>query len=298
MGKVNKTETVKADEKVPVRPAENQYNRYNMTLPQSFSVYNDEGSVVYRGEVEQMANLLRAELFGIEPSEVAAPVKEEKAETEKKKKKVRSYTKKRGFFLVLPVILAVVVLAVAVCGLFDTPITEYISIYNHTYVVKTDFPLLDPVISFIGETFGVDTGALPTAFGESFVSGGEDFGAQLVKYALPVAIVVYLVFALIMLIVAIVGLAGKKREDGTYNKARLGFLSIIMFLCSLIIAVCGLSASGTEISALLEVLSGKNDFGIGYAMYVLIAVPVITFICTCLAYGKDKKNEEKSEKKN
>ena len=298
MAKVNKADnSVRADEKVPVRPAENQYNRYNMTLPQSFSVYNDEGSVVYRGEVEQMANILRAELFGIEPSEAVAPAKAEPErkpaeKTEKKKRKsVRAYTKKRGFFLVLPIILAIVVLAVAVCGVFDVSFGEYISIYNYSYVVKTDFPMIDPVISFLNQTFGVDTGSLPAEFGKYFTFDGTDFLSSFAGYALPLAIVLYLLFALIMLIVAIVGLAGKKREDGTYAKARLGFLSIIMLLCALITAVCGLYASGTAVEDLLGFVIGKNDFAAGYGLFAMIAIPIVTFICTCLAYGREKKKD-------
>lgn len=283
------------DGKVPVRLSENQYNRYNMTLPQSFSVYNDEGSVIYRGEVEQMANRLRAELFGIEPTEAPSydfPETAEKPQKVQKPSRINAYTKKRTLFLVIPIILVVAILFFAVCGLFAVPFKSVISIYNYNYVVETNFPMTDPFISFLSEKFGIETGSIPAEFGKCFELFGEDFLSSFAGYIVPVAIALYIVFALIMLIAAIAGVAGKKREDGTYAKARLGFLSIIMFLCSLIVLVGGLAISGTQASEIGGFFTGSGDFTAGYGLYLMIIVPVITFICTCVAYGKDKTAEK------
>ena len=279
---MSRRENLNVSENVPVKPSETQYNRYNMTLPQSFSIYNNEGSVIYRGEVEQVANQLRAELLGYGQGVQEEPVVEPVAP-------VVGYTKKRSFFLVLPLIFAALVIALAVVSLFKTSFNGYIALYGYGYAVQRDIVLLDPVFSFLKTTFKMDLASLPTDFAiaSKVVEEGNVFGA-IAKYALPVAIVLYVVFALITLITSIVGLASGRREDGTYRKARLGFLSIVMFLCAVIIGLAGVVAVNGKIDTIVKFIVRDGILYAGYAYYALLAIPVLTFVCTCLAYGKNK----------
>lgn len=296
MAGVKRTEgAVSGESGVPVSPAENQYNRYNMTLPQSFSVYNDEGSVIYRGEVEQIANKLRAEIFGEEKAvkaEEPKPGETEKPKKAKKEKKSKVCVKKRAFFFVIPLILAVAIIAVAVMGIFDLSFAKYLSIYNYKHTAERSFAMLDPVLSFISTKFGISFGDTITAefFNVYTISTGE-FLPAFIGYALPISIALYVVFALVTVIVSIAGLAGKKREDGTYARAKLGFLSIVMFGCALIATFAGMYVAGCGMNSFVNFISGKGEFFAGYVLYAMVAVPVITFICTCVAYKKEKKAE-------
>ena len=278
--------TVKpSDANITIEPNADQYNRYNITLPKSFSVYNDEGSVIYKGEVEKAANQLRAEIFGTGPVDEIEEVCEQ-PET-KKKSKAKLYDKKRGLFLFIPFILALVILAAAVVGVFNVKeINEYVSMYEYK---ETGITILDPLFSFLkGKIDGFDL-KVPTEF--AVFKTGEEFADVFAAYALPIAIVLYALFMLFIFIVSIAGLAGKKNKDGFYRKAKLGYLSIVAFLCSLLIMVCGIYVSGGSIAQIVDFVTGKADFSIGYAMYALIAVPIITLICSCCAYRKYKEKK-------
>ena len=55
---------------------------------------------------------------------------------------------------------------------------------------------------------------------------------------------------------------------------------------------CRSEESGTQASEIGGFFTGSGDFTAGYGLYLMIIVPVITFICTCVAYGKDKTAEK------
>ena len=266
---------------LPVEPTVEQYNRYNMLLPESFSIYNDEGSIIYRGDVEKAANQLRAEVFGVGPVEEVVE--------QPKVKVAKRYDKKRGFFLFLPMLLALIALAAAVLGVLNIEsIKEYITIYNYK---EAGITMLDPACGFIESLIdGLDMG-VPTVFADTFVVGDELLDT-IAYYAMTIASVLYVIFALIMVIVAIAGLAGKKNEEGFYRKAKLGFLSIVMLLCSLIIAVGGVILATGDIGGIVDFIIGNGDFTAGYVLYGIIAIPVVTFICTCCAYRRYKENRK------
>lgn len=283
---------------------ENDTGRYGVSPTRSFSVYNDEGSVLYRGEVETIASQLRAELFGIRESDEqndydtgvsAKSSKKVIANREVKQKEKASkgvakkvYVKKRAFFLVLTAILSLVILAVAVVGIFDltvsdTAINEYISIYNYKTSENVAIDMLDPVLGFIQSTFKLDLG-MESDFTANFTVG-EETKDVIANYALPIALVVYVIFYLATFIASIAGACGKKGANG-YKKVKLGFVSIIAFLCSLIVIVAGMMMAGLSFDGILDFIMGKGNFSIGYGLYAMVAVPIITFICSCCSYKK------------
>lgn len=273
------------DANIAIEPNADQYNRYNITLPKSFSVYNDEGSIIYRGDVEKTANQLRAEIFGIGPVDEVEEVCEQPKE--KKKVKTKLYDKKRGFFLFVPFILTLVVLAAVVVGVFNVKgINEYVSMYEYK---ETGIAILDPVFSFLKDKIDGFNLNVPTEF--SVFETGKEFADVFCSYALIIGIVLYALFTLFAFIVSIAGLTGRKNKDGFYRKAKLGYLSIVAFLCSLLILICGIYVSGGSIAQIVDFVTGKADFSVGYAMYAMVAVPIITLICSCCAYRKYKENK-------
>lgn len=282
-----------AAETVPVKPDETQYNRYNMALPRSFSIYNEEGSVIYRGEVENVVSQLKREVFGkpYEKQEEEKPVVEEKVEDkpakkEKSKKEVKVYDKKRSFFLIVPMVLFAVVLAAAVLGAFDTKALAYVAGSKHVWAGETYFGLLDPALGFLQNSFAPLNFLAPaTTFFNTFdMLGTTAFKAE--GYVLVATTLIYMIFALEGLIVAICGLAGKKKEIG-YRKAKLGFLSIVMFVCAIGMLLCTGLVAGVEIKDFATCFTGEG-FTFGYAAYALLAIPVLTFLCSCAAYRRVK----------
>ena len=295
------TEEHAETESVPVKPVETQYNRYNMTLPRSFSIYNEEGSVIYRGEVESVATSLKREVFEqtSENEKKEEPVVVEEETSKKKEKKSQkkeektyekiagTYDKKRAFFLVVPMILFAVILAAAILGAFDTKALAYVSGSKHVWAVDTHFGLLDPAIGFLTNTFDKLTVLEPaTSFFKTFdVQSTTAFAVQ--GYVLVATTVIYMVFALIGLISSICGLASKRKENGAYKKTKLGFLSIVMFVCAIGILLCTALCAGVNIKDILTCFTG-DGFTFGYGAYALIGIPVLTFICTLFSFRKVK----------
>lgn len=286
--------TVSPAEAVPVKPEETQYNRYNMALPRSFSIYNEDGSVIYRGEVESVAEQLKQEVFGrrTEPvqkkEEEVVPV--EKPESVKKEtgKEKAIYDKKRGFFLFLPMLLFAIILAAAVLGAFDTIATQYVAGSKRFWVNETYFGLLDPALGYLKNVFAgkLDILAPATSFFSEFkISDTTAFKVE--GYVLLATTVIYMILAIEGLIVSICGLAGKKKENG-YRKAKLGFMSIVMFVCAIGMIICTAFLAGVDIKDFLNCFTAKDGFAFGYGIYALVAIPVLTFICSCVAYRKVK----------
>jgi hypothetical protein len=147
---------------------------------------------------------------------------------------------------------------------------------------------LDPVFSFLNGKFSLGLTEVPTIFGKCFTAS-SDTASMIAYYALPISIVVYVLFALIMLISSIIGLASKRAADGSYKKVRLGFLSVVMFLCALLAAVCGMIITGGTIKELLAFISGSAKFSAGYGLYAMAVAPILTFICTLFTYKKNKR---------
>lgn len=281
---------IPAAEAVPVKPAETQYNRYNMALPRSFSIYNEEGSVIYRGEVESVVSQLKREVFEkpYEKEEKPAVEEEQKTETKKgkKAKETKAYDKKRSVFLIVPMVLFAVILAAAVLGAFDTKALAYVAGSKHVWAGETYFGLLDPALGFLKNTFEQLNFLAPaTWFFNTFdMSEASAFKAE--GYVLIATTLIYMVFAIEGLIITICGLAGKKKENG-YRKAKLGFLSIVMFVCAIGMILCVGLLSGVAITDFLTCFSGEG-FTFGYASYALLAIPVLTFVCSCVAYRRVK----------
>lgn len=277
-----------ADQSVPVEPASSQINRYNITSPRGFSVYNDEGSALYRGEVERVASQLRAELFGEEfraPETTAAP--EAQAKPKRAKEKSKAYDGKRVFFLVLSLIVSLAVIAMAVIGVIESAsldvAKEYTSIFNAdgTYVT-----IFDPCKGLL-ELFGAK--GLEPVYEFDF---GTDTLGKIITYAFPICQCVYLFGAVLVLIHSIVGLA-KKKKGGVYtHKPMFGLISILMFVFAIVTTISGVMASGLGFENILTFLQPGGGFSAGYGLYVMLGAPIITFVCSTCSFRRAKKTVE------
>lgn len=285
-----KAESPIADsDRIPVDISETQYSRYNMNLPKSFSAYNDEGSVLYRGEVEHQADILRAEIFGLEPKAPSAALGEGRSS--------KGCARKRAFFLALAAVVLALALATIVIGAVPVDsIAEYAAVFNASDGENAyRYGLDQPVFAMLAE-LGVDVPLERRGFWFAF-SLGEDrlFMPTFVFYALPTASLIYVVFATVALATAIAGLARKRRPDGTYKRARMGFSCVVMFLCVLIMIAAALGIAEIRVADLGDFFAGKGDLAAGGGLYAMAGASVVAFACACLSFGK-KPKAKKSEK--
>ena len=300
MSKVQDNSITASDTSVPVQPIPDQINRYGITQPRAFSIYNDQGSVLYRGEVERVANELRAQFYGRniadEPMDIKSAadrlektgvVTEEKASTAKVKGK--RYEKKRMFFIVFPFILALVLVALYAISFFAFNGDQYLSLYNYTLTKLYPIKAADPVIWFIN-SLGVEIG-LTSNFG--LLMEGSESISNIAGYIAPIALAAYAILTIAMFIVTICGMAGKKGKDGYYKKAcKLGLISILMFVLALAtIAFTYIYVNGTDFSGITNFLMIGSEIGeikMSYVGYAMVIIPIITFICSCLGYKRKK----------
>lgn len=222
--------------------------------------------------------------------------KAEKSRKAKKQKKAKRapalYVKKRAFPLVLIAILTAVVIAVGVLGFLNIDnISGYASIYSVPQKDGTTIsvPLTDPIIGMIKSFVNLDT---ESYFFAEYMDGrleSMDVLTKISVYAIPVAALIIVLFAVIGFIKAIAALCAKRKSNGYYGKFKFGFLSVASFLSAVILFFGGLYVSGISLESALDFILFKSDtMQAGYGLYALVIIPIITFILTCTCYKKQK----------
>ncbi len=227
-----------------------------------------------------------------------APVVAKKGKTDKNKckKPCQGYTKKRKLFVLLTLVLMVCVLAVVVIGQLDNfninsdwlkDINKYISIsmIDGEYV-----DIIDTITAFVNKTF--DKVILESPLDNVFaVTDSNTANGICVNYLLPLASVVYLVFAFVGVIVALRSLFSR-RKKGVYKRIGVRFISLVMLVSALIIASVMSIVSGMDILDYVMLkgisLNGSIITQMGILMYIFVAVPVVTFLLSCVSYKKAK----------
>ena len=270
-----------------------EYNTptFSQNVPmRGFSVYNSEGDVYYKNEVERMANELRRELYPTAQTvSYDFPVAVKNEAKPKKKEDVRTM---RKFPLALILILNLLVLAVIALGCFD------IGAIGTTIAV------------FFKETAGGDAQSvslLDGLFGELAEIGMQskldysmhtDMTARIMLIVFAAGGVLATLFSFVQVIVAIVALATANRGK---KRARFGVLALLTLICLLaaLIGLVGVKAQigfGDICSLILPKTLGEYglprvDEGYtlysGYGLYALIIVPVLTMILSACV-GKKK----------
>lgn len=227
------------------------------------------------------------EMISYNEAPVSAPSYEAPVEVKKEKaKKVLApgSVKKRGFIVFLVLLFMVVVLAVGVLGFIGLEFTnDYVGIFNTAG--KTVY-FHDPIFGAV-EAWGADL--IEEKLGDSVYYDNylstlqtDNVAVKISSYVLPIALVLIALFALIVVIKALVALFGKKAR-------KLGFLSLLIAIFGLFVAGCGVIWNNMGISQIISVLTGEAaNVNATYGLYALIGLPLIAAILSAFAYKKIK----------
>lgn len=223
----------------------------------------------------------------------AVSIQEKKSGKSSNVKAKKLYEKKRGVALFIVALFMLVVILAAALGVVNLlNLDAYVAAYIQPGVQAEDnvnISIIDPILGTIKDLAKVN---LDSNFYKSYLADNTadaDVITKIALYAVPVAALLIIVFAFIGFIKAIVALFAKKTLSGQVKKYGFGFISIVMFLCALIMAAGGIYVAEIEITKALDYLIGKSTvLNVGYGMYAMIAIPIITFVCSCCAYKKAK----------
>lgn len=202
------------------------------------------------------------------------------------------YAKKRGIVLVIVAVFMLVVIAAAALGAVGlVSVDEFVAAYIRpsATVGNINISIIDPILGTIKDLAKVN---LDSNFYETFLASKPANASIMTKiavYAVPAAALLIILFALIGFIKAIVALFAKKTLSGNVKKHGFGLISIVMFLSALIMVVGGIYLANIDIAKALDFIIQKDPIMyVGYGLYALIAIPVITFILNFMAYKKIK----------
>lgn len=223
----------------------------------------------------------------------AINIQEKKSGKSSNVKSKKLYEKKRGVALFIVALFMLVVILASALGVVNLlNLDAYVAAYIQPGIQAEDnvnISIIDPILGTIKDLAKVN---LDSNFYKSYLADNTadaDVITKIALYAVPVAALLIIVFAFIGFIKAIVALFAKKTLSGQVKKYGFGFISIVMFLCALIMAAGGIYVAEIEITKALDYLIGKSTvLNAGYGMYALIAIPIITFVCSCCAYKKAK----------
>lgn len=202
------------------------------------------------------------------------------------------YAKKRGIVLVVIAVLMLVVIAAAALGAVGiVSVDEFVAAYiiPGASVGNINISIIDPVLGTIKALAKVN---FDSNFYETFLASQPANASIMTKvatYAVPAAALLIIIFALIGFIKAIIAIFAKKTLSGKVKKHGFGLISIVMFLSALIMVVGGIYLANIDIAKALDFITQKGSvLYVGYGLYALIAIPVITFILSFMGYKKIK----------
>ena len=251
-----------------------------------FSIYNSEGNIYYKREVERVAMELRQELY-------PAPKQEETVTTPapvavKNKNKI-GY----AFPLVAILILAVLSIVIMVLSCFGLEgIKDFAPFYTLKNTGKaTSVSILDGIMAMLGRS-------------QLNYSVNEDGATGIMLIVFAVAGGLYGLLTVVQMIKAIVALAYlKKKPQKRIRFGVIAFLSVISLVIVLISMIClkGQFGFGDLCSLLFPAALG--DYGLprgeegytlysGFGLYFLIVAPLLSMIFSSCIYKKGKVGEK------
>lgn len=155
---------------------------------------------------------------------------------------------------------------------------------------------LDPIfgfVKFVGNKLNLELDFGESPLYDSMIAkvevGMADSIASYAIIAFPVALIVYIITALVMMVKAFIGMCGRR-----ICKC-FGLGSIVMIICAAITAVGGLAfttdvagtmAFGEITNILLGALTGVGGFTGGFGLLILLVLPVITLLLSMFARKK------------
>lgn len=158
------------------------------------------------------------------------------------------------------------------------------------------YTALDPIfgfIKYIGKKLNMDINIGESPLYDAMIAkvevGMEDTIAQYIILAFPVAMIVYVITALVMFIKCFIGMCGRRIAK------LLPLGSIVMLLCAAVTAFGGLAYLtdvagkmnyGDIVNVLIGGVTGTGGFTGGYGLLILLGLPFITFILSLFAKKK------------
>lgn len=200
-----------------------------------------------------------------------------------------SYRRRKGF-LALIVIFMAAILALGVLGYLGTIVPEYVSAFTKVEdETKINIGITDPVLAALNKFAGMEMDSKFYADWNA-MPADADIATKIAFFGLPIVAALALVFALIILIVAIAALAKRGIEKGyVARKLKFGFLSLLLFLFSLFIAACGVIWNGAGLGEIVGFFTfATTKIYAGYGLFGIIGLSLLSMICNWLSYKKVK----------
>lgn len=195
-----------------------------------------------------------------------------------------AYRRRRGF-LVIVVILMAAILGIAALGFVGDLIPDFVAAYEKpesTYISLTD-PIFGALIKFFD--FEAESHFYNDCL--KYIENESNIGTIIAFYALPLMSALIIIFALISLICALIGLFKKSITQGyVRGRGKYGFLIFLTFIFSLFMAVCGV-VWNNEGGKFIEFFMGDTSFiFIGYGLLAIMAISLVGLIAYLLVYKK------------
>lgn len=200
-----------------------------------------------------------------------------------------AYRRRKGF-LALIVIFMVAILAIGVLGYLGTIVPEYVSAFTKVEgETKTYVGITDPVLAALNKFAGMEMDSVFFADWNT-MPANANIATKIAYFGLPIAAALALVFALIILIIAIAALAKRGIDKGyVARKVKFGFLSLLLFLFSLFIAACGVIWNGAGLGEIVGFFTfTTTKIYAGYGLFGIIGLSLLSMICNWFSYKKSK----------
>lgn len=215
---------------------------------------------------------------------VAASYAQPASKAKKAKKALASGSvKKRKVIVFLVLVLMAVVLAVGVLGYLQLDaVKEYVGVLNAN---EEDVYFHDPVFGALEKWASDFVPKLgDSVYYDSYLSTiqTDNIAITISLYVLPAALVLIVLFAIIVIIKALVALLSKK-------DCKLGFLSLLTAIFGLFVAGCGVIWNNMGFAEIINFIKmDAANVSAAYGLYALIGLPLIAAILSAFAYKKIK----------
>lgn len=225
--------------------------------------------------------------IGILARNAKMPVKETKAQEKEPQTQVKTsknYVRKHILPIAVILLVSIAMLVIVGMGVIENgDIGKSIALYESE---DGDVGIIDTVVSMFEYLLDKDGEGNYIAY---YADAGSEY-ALIPVYAVSCAVILFTVCFVIMLIKSACALFEKRTVCGYYKKRKFGFLSIVALLCGAICLIGGIYITGGDITAIGDFfLRGERAAVAGYGLYVMFGAAAVTFIMSCIAYGKKRK---------
>lgn len=199
------------------------------------------------------------------------------------------YKRRNGAFIVMA-LCALLILAVAALGFFGLEsIADYTAAYQEVEEGGQNIGFTDPIFGMLSkfEVYEADS-----VFYEDALVGLDEAETldKIAFYAMPILSALVLIFALVIFIASLAAMGKKAVVKGFVDKkVKLAMLSLIIFIFTLLIAVCGAIWDGAGITGIADFVLGETEaIKAGYGLYAIVGLSLISFLANLFTYKKNK----------